>query len=157
MNQLNRISKDRQKYTIQQRPFETAQQKATKRANKLLDSKRQQEVERIAAEKLGNHEKKCPICVQPFRDVNVFMAHLSKCNMVESSNDEDESTKDIDMEQNCIKTSDEKYNSSPEDQQTKSIKHTLPSDDATIKVFHCSFTKTSKHENDFKYIQMMLY
>ena len=87
LNQANKNLKDSRRYNIQ-RPYETAQQKAAKRANKLLDSKHQQEVEKLAAEKLGRHEKKCPICEQPFKDVNEFMAHLSKCNVLESSEDE---------------------------------------------------------------------
>ena len=49
-------------------------------------------MEKIAAEKLGNHEKKCPICEIPFKDVNEFMTHLSKCNVVESSEEELETT-----------------------------------------------------------------
>ena len=83
-NKINRLGKrDRIEH-----PLETAQQKAAKRAKKLLDFKRQQEVEKIAAEKLGSHEKKCPICEHPFKDVNEFMTHLSKCNVVESSEEE---------------------------------------------------------------------
>merc|ERR1712080_147832 len=63
---LTEFNKEGKRCTAIQRPYETAQQKATKRANKLLDSKRQQEVKKIAAEKLGSHEKKCPICEHPF-------------------------------------------------------------------------------------------
>ena len=90
-NQINKFSKDGRRDKTQQ-PYETAQQKAAKRANKLLDAKRQQEVEKIAAENLGSHEKKCPICEIPFKDVNEFMTHLSKCNVVESSEEEFETT-----------------------------------------------------------------
>ena len=86
---LTKFNKEGRRGTTIQHPYETAQQKATKRANKLLDSKRQQEVEKIAAEKLGSHEKKCPICEHPFKDVNEFMTHLSKCNVLESSEDEE--------------------------------------------------------------------
>ena len=89
-NRLNRLGRH-------DRPYETAQQKAAKRAKKFLDSKRQQEVEKLAAEKLGHHEKKCPICEQPFKDVNEFMAHLSKCNVVESST-EGEDSENVDRE-----------------------------------------------------------
>ena len=97
---ITKFNKEGRRDTTIQRPYETAQQKATKRANKLLDSKRQQEVEKIAAEKLGSHEKKCPICEHPFKDVNEFMAHLSKCNVLESS--EDEELEDQDGVKNVI-------------------------------------------------------
>ena len=43
----------------------------------------------ISNEELKNHEKKCPICNEPFKDVNLFMTHLSRCN-VESSGEEEE-------------------------------------------------------------------
>ena len=87
LSNANKISRVGKRDRIEH-PLETAQQKAAKRAKKLLDFKRQQEVEKIAAEKLGSHEKKCPICEHPFKDVNEFMAHLSKCNVVESSEEE---------------------------------------------------------------------
>ena len=97
---LTKFNKEGRRGTTIQHPYETAQQKATKRANKLLDSKRQQEVEKIAAEKLGSHEKKCPICEHPFKDVNEFMTHLSKCNVLESS--EEEELEDLDGVKNVI-------------------------------------------------------
>ena len=94
-NRLNRLGRH-------DRPYETAQEKAAKRAKKFLDSKRQQEVEKLAAEKLGHHEKKCPICEQPFKDVNEFMTHLSKCNVIESST-EGEDSDNVDKMTNHVK------------------------------------------------------
>ena len=139
INQLNRVSKDGRKYTMQ-RPFETAQQKATKRANKLLDSKRQQQVEKIAAEKLGNHEKKCPICEHPFRDVHEFMAHLSKCNVIESSDDEAAPTNETIEEQNSSRPVRKDEVNSAMDDMTRGIGYTLSSENTMLKVSDISFS-----------------
>ena len=139
INQLNRIGKDGRKYTMQ-RPFETAQQKATKRANKLLDSKRQQQVEKIAAEKLGNHEKKCPICENPFRYVHEFMAHLSKCNIIESSDDEETTTKVAIKEQNSSKHVRKDEVNASMDGMARGIGHTLSSENTVLKVSDISFS-----------------
>ena len=139
INQLNRIGKDGRKYMMQ-RPFETAQQKATKRANKLLDSKRQQQVEKIAAEKLGNHEKKCPICENPFRDVHEFMAHLSKCNIIESSDEEDTTTKATIEERNSSKHVRKDDVNSSLDGMTRGVGHTQSSENTMLKVTNISFS-----------------
>ena len=133
INQLNRIYKDRGK-NIMQRPLETAQQKATKRANKLLDSKRQQQVEKIAAEKLGNHEKRCPICEHPFKDVNEFMAHLSKCNVFESSDDEEAPAKETIEKQRSTKPTETEEDISSIDYLTDSITQSQSSDNTKLKV-----------------------
>jgi hypothetical protein len=42
---------------------------------------------------MGTHIKKCPICQEPFTDVNLFMTHLSKCN-ISSDEEEEEENKD---------------------------------------------------------------
>ena len=130
---MNRFNKEGKKYTIQ-RPYETAQQKAAKRANKLLDSKRQQEVEKIAAEKLGNHEKKCPICEHPFKDVNEFMAHLSKCNVLESSEDEEAPMKGDNEDQNSTKPADRQEDGLANEHLPKSTGNILSSDNTKLKV-----------------------
>ena len=138
LNPGNGLGGGEKRFDDLQRPFETAQQKAAKRANKLLDSKRQQEIERIAAEKLGSHEKKCPICEHPFKDVNEFMSHLSKCNIIESSEDE-QRVKRLREKRQKLETSinDEIGDQEPKDglQIYKGDSH--PSDDDnTIKVLH---------------------
>ena len=40
--------------------------------------------------------KKCPICQEPFGDVNLFMTHLSKCNISSEEEEDDEDNKDDD-------------------------------------------------------------
>ena len=132
LNQIHRFNKDGKRYNTIQRPYETAQQKATKRANKLLDSKRQQEVEKLAAEKLGSHEKKCPICEHPFKDVHEFMSHLSKCNVLESSDDEEmENTDDVVK----LQEDDDEHETGTEDH-TNKTDALLPKGNVKIKVFH---------------------
>ena len=132
--QITKFNKEGKRDKIQ-RPYETAQQKAAKRANKLLDSKRQQEVEKIAAEKLGSHEKKCPICELPFKDVNEFMTHLSKCNVVESSeeeleNTEKEETRVVDKEEEG-----DEENEAVREEPTNINDVNLPGESNKIKVF----------------------
>jgi hypothetical protein len=47
-----------------------------------------------AAERISSHIKKCPICQEPFADVNLFMSHLSKCNVSSEEEEDDEDNKD---------------------------------------------------------------
>ena len=142
LNPGNGLGGGEKRFEHLQRPFETAQQKAAKRANKLLDSKRQQEIERIAAEKLGNHEKKCPICEHPFKDVNEFMSHLSKCNVIESSEEEQKVKRLREKRQKLDKSiNDEIGDQEPKDGLEIYKGDLHPSDDDnTIKVFHFDHT-----------------
>ena len=48
------------------------------------------------AERINSHVKKCPICQEPFGDVNLFMTHLSKCNISSEEEEDDEDNKDDD-------------------------------------------------------------
>ena len=54
------------------------------------------------AEKLISHVKKCPICQEPFADVNVFMTHLSKCNVSSDEEEEEEESKPEEGEEMVI-------------------------------------------------------
>merc|ERR1719295_322531 len=54
------------------------------------------------------HEKKCPICNEPFTDVNAFMSHLGKCNVPEPdpvSSSEGEDSGEVDENGQKIKYS----------------------------------------------------
>ena len=54
------------------------------------------------AEKLISHVKKCPICQEPFADVNVFMTNLSKCNVSSDEEEEEEESKPEEGEEMVI-------------------------------------------------------